>query len=215
VAGGIMLVAVAAFAVLWYEPPDVLKHVADVASAVAPILTFLTVVAAALGWIVSARLAGEEARKTEEAKRRIADAAHRDLVRARLDRVWGIIDEAVGVKPYQPDAVEDFIAETEHLYWKVETFQAFTDAEHRLIREVLDRARLDNALTMRATTEDALKKSGKSETDVIREYFQTSLASLEDVFRNVFRDDELADKIARRHKDGAEWIGLMYQRPNL
>ena len=62
--------------------------------------------AAALGWIVSARLAGEEARKTEAAKRRIADAAHRDFVRARLDRVWAIVEEAVGVKPYQPDVVE-------------------------------------------------------------------------------------------------------------
>ena len=55
---------------------------------------------------------------------------------------------------------------------------------------------------MRAITEDARKQTGKSQTDVIREYFLSSLAALEVVFRNVFGDDELADKIARRHKQG-------------
>lgn len=212
VAGGVIFLAAAAFVLLWLEPPDILKHVADVATAVGPVLTFLTVVAAALGWIVSSRLAGEESRKTDDAKRRIADAAHRDLVRARLDRVWGIIDEAVGVKPYQPDVVELFIVETENLYWKTETFQAFSSAEHDLIRKALDRARLDNALIMRAITKDELQQSGKSQTDVIREYFQTSLAALEAVFRGVFGDAELADKIAHRHQQGAEWVALMYAR---
>jgi hypothetical protein len=206
------VVVVAVFWLLWVQGPDVLKHVSDVAAALGPVLTFLTVVAAAAGWIVTARLSGEEARRTEREKRDVANAAHRDLVRARLDRVWGIIDEAVGVKPYQPDVVELFIIETENLYWKTETFQAFSSAEHDLIRKALDRARLDNALTMRAITEDALRQSGKSQTDVIREYFQGSLAALETVFRDVFNDAELADEVARRHQQGAEWVALMYSR---
>lgn len=212
VAGAIMLLTAAAFGLLWLAPPNILKHVTDVSAAIAPVLTFLTVVAAALGWIVAARLAGEESRKTENAKRRIADAAHRDLVRARFDRVWGIIDEAVGVKPYQPDVVERFIAETEELYWKTETFQAFSSAEHDLIRKALDHARVDNALTLSAITEDALKRSGKTRTDVIREYFQTSLEALEIVFRDVFDDSELAEEIARRHQEGADWVAHMYSR---
>ena len=35
VAGGILALAAAAFMTLWYQPRDVLKHVAEVASAVA------------------------------------------------------------------------------------------------------------------------------------------------------------------------------------
>jgi hypothetical protein len=157
-------------------------------------------------------LSGDEARRTEREKRDVANAAHRDLVRARINRVWGIIDEAVGVKPYQPAVVELFIAETETLYWRTETFQAFSPAEHDLIRRALDRARLDNALTMSAITEDALRQSRKSQTDVIREYFQASLAALEIVFRDVFGDDALAEQIARRYREGAEWVALIYSR---
>jgi hypothetical protein len=67
---------------------------------------------------------------------------------------------------------------------------------------------------MNAITEEARKRSGKSPTDVIREYFQSSLVALEEVFRNVFDDGELADKVASRHREGSEWVALMYQRQN-
>lgn len=211
IAGGIVLISVVATCALWSESPNILKHVTNVAAALSPIFTFLTVVVAATGWVVSARLSGEEARRTERAKQAVADAAHRDFVRARLERVWGIIDEAVGIKPYQPLVVERFIAETEDLYWKPETFQPFTQPEHNLIRLALDRARLDNALTSNAITDEQLAQTGRTRTDVIREYFIESLRTLETLFRDVFNDAALTDTIARSRARSEEWVELTRQ----
>lgn len=191
-----ILLAAALFLFLFGEPADVLKHVADVAGAIAPALTLLAVIAGVTGWSLSARFAGEESRRTEGEKRSAANQAHRGLVRARLKRVWAIVDEAVGIKPYQPDVVEDFVAQTEELYWRVDTFAAFSEAEHEKIRNVLDRCRLDNNLARRR-----LEQNPEDADLVKREYFLQSLDDLEVTFRDVFADQELANAI--RHR--AEW----------
>lgn len=68
IGSGLIVAIVLASILLWNESPSTLRHVSDVAGAIAPILTFLTVLVGATGWIVSARLNGDESCRTEHMK---------------------------------------------------------------------------------------------------------------------------------------------------
>jgi hypothetical protein len=115
---------------LSFASPAVLKHLTHVANTLSPFAPFFMVLAAGIGWFVAARLNGAEARRTEREKRDVANKAFRGHVEARLARVWAVIDEAVGVQPYQPTVVEQFISDVEELCWRGETtFDAFARNE--------------------------------------------------------------------------------------
>jgi hypothetical protein len=191
-------------------PPDFVSHLARVGNAVGPFAVFLTVLTAAIGWIVGARAAGEETRKTEREKRASSREAHRGLLRARLLRVWGIIDEAVGVKPYQPDIVERFIAEAEEIYWRVDTFASFSESEQQEIRGLLDTARLDNMISRKMI--DAREKDGADFREIVWDCFLSPLDSLSRVFADVFHDDNTAARIRLRYEETAELVELFKNR---
>jgi hypothetical protein len=188
---GVLVIGVVAFWASWNASPAVLKHVTHVAGALAPGLTFLSVFVAAIvtaiGWSVT--------RGIEREKREVANEAVRDLVRARLKRIWEVIREAVSSTsktPYNPGSIKYFLDEIQTIYWKVDTFAAFSRDEHDLIRRALDDCQLDNQNAKRMVNDPA-------ENWNPGECFLPSLAALEPVFRVVFGDEEIAAKIGRTH----------------
>ena len=193
VAVGVLVISVLAFWALWNASPAVLKHVTHVTGALAPGLTFFAVLVAAIGWYVTAWRNGVEARRTEREKREIANEAVRDLVRARLKRIWEVIREAVSSdKPYNPDSIDYFLDEIQKNYWKVDTFAAFSRDEHALIRRALDDCQLDNNIATRMVESNGWNPG---------ECFLRSLAALGPIFRDVFGDEELGAQIERTHDD--------------
>jgi hypothetical protein len=76
--------------------PAALKHIADAAGTLSPFLTFLTVFVAAIGWYVTARLNGEEARHTERTKREHTRQGTlrrlRTLLRAVIAKIYECYD---------------------------------------------------------------------------------------------------------------------------
>jgi hypothetical protein len=181
---GVLAIGVVAFWALWNTSPAVVKHVTRVSGALAPGLTFLAAFVAAIvtaiGWYVT--------RGIEREKRKIANEAVRDLVRARLKRILGVIREAVSSKKrYNPDRIKYFLNEIQKIYWNVDTFAAFTRYEHDLLRKALDDCQLDNQTAKRTANDPENWNPG--------ECFRQSLAALEPVFRVVFGDEDLGAQI--------------------
>jgi hypothetical protein len=83
--------AILAFWALWWAPSARLKHIADVARAISPALTFLTVLLAVLGWFVTARLNADLVRRTERDKQEHARAGTRRQVKTLLRAVLPVI----------------------------------------------------------------------------------------------------------------------------
>jgi hypothetical protein len=201
-------------------PSDEVRRVGAAASALAPLATFATVLTAVVGWTAAARAAGDEARRTEREKRDVQNAAHRSQLRARLLRCWGIIDEAVGIKPYQPDVVEHFISEAERVYWDPPTFGAFSFREQELIRTLLDQMRVDNAIASETLADiKASSSEGKvprrEAFGVICESFTSALSALVRVFQLVFNDSATADLIFRRYNQTRERVDAGYAREHV
>lgn len=181
--------------------PDALVHrLAAATTALAPLGTFAAIAIAVVGWRAAAQAAGEEARRTEREKRETADAAHRGLVRARIWRLWSAIDGFVGVRPYEPALLEHFVGDLETAYWQVDTFRAFSESEHELIRMAFDTIRLDNSVAFGMAQEAAREKvPGERPRDIIREAFITSLEAIATVFGEVYMERKLADVVTARH----------------
>lgn len=201
-------------------PSDVVRRVGAAAAALAPLATFVTVLTAVVGWTSAARAAGDEARRTEREKRDFQNAAHRSQLRARLLRCWGIIDEAVGVKPYQPDVIERLISEAEGAYWDPPTFGAFSFQEQELIRTTLDQMRVDNVIAIKMLSGiSALSSEGKTPRReafaAICESFTSSLSALVRLFQLVFDDTATADAILRRYNQTRQRVDAWYEREHL
>lgn len=174
---GVLAIGVVAFWELWNASPAVVKHVTCISSALAPGLTFLSVIVAAIvtaiGWYV---------------KRKITNEAVRGRMRARIERVRGAIMQAVSSeKPYKQGSIKDFLGsikffldEIQKFYWEVATFDAFLRRELDVLRKALDYCQLDN--------DNATRMAKDPETWNPGECFRRSLAALELVFRDVFRD---------------------------
>jgi hypothetical protein len=193
--------------------PAAVKQIAKAAGALSPLVPLLAALVVVIGSIVVALLNGVEARRTERDKRDLANKSFRDHVEARLARVWAVTDEAVGVKPYQPDVIENFIADVEELYWKGETaFAAFTREERNLIEDAINTCRQCNIL---ARDWDAQYNSRSNELPRdagIQERFSTSMVALEQVFREVFFDWDLAGRIMRTYETTQTYVTALYEQ---
>lgn len=209
----VLLLATGAFLAA-FASDKFLARLSAVTSALAPLGALLAVIVAAIGWSAAARAAGEQSRSTEREKREIAYEAHRGLLRARLLRVWGIVDEAVGfIKPYQPNVIEQFTKDAEDVYWDVNTFAAFTAKEQALVRHALDRVRVDNSITMQMLQDETAQAHGSRRSrETVSEAFLTSLDALENVFREVLRDADFADAIRSRYENTHARVAASYER---
>jgi hypothetical protein len=90
-------------------------------------------------------------------------------------------------KPYNQGSIKDFLGsikffldEIQTFYWEVATFDAFLRRELDVLRKALDYCQLDN--------DNATRMAKDPETWNPGECFRRSLAALELVFRDVFRD---------------------------
>ena len=193
--------------------PTAIKQIAKVAAALSPLVPLFAVLVAAIVSIVVALLNGVEARRTERDKHDLANKSFRERVEPRLARVWAVIDEAVGVKPYQPDVIENFITDIEELYWKGEPGSAaFTREERNLIEDAINTCRQCNILA-RDWADQYYSKSNDLPLDAgIKERFWNSMVALELVFREVFFDWDLAGRIMHTYETTQNYVAALYAR---
>jgi len=196
------------FALLSFQSPATLQHISTVSAAIAPFAAVVAVIIAVVSWEASARATGEEARKTERENRQEMNKAHRGLMRARLLRVYAIVEEcSFDFKPYIPEAVERFVVEAEEVFWDKDTFAAFRPSEQETIRLALDYVRLDNGIAMRWV------QAGRERHEVC-ECFLSALERLERAFRDGLNDDETADRVRTTWQETRE-LAEARSRPEL